>query len=47
MIEYEGKNFELKFNISRVELIEQQTELPTLVQMHKTRGNHGETAERT
>lgn len=41
MIEYEGKNFELKFNIGRVELIEQQTEMPTLVQIQKTGGMLG------
>lgn len=41
MFEYEGKNFELKFNIGRVELIEQQTEMPTLVQMKRTGGMLG------
>lgn len=41
MIEYDGKSFVLKFNIGRVELIEQQTNMPTLVQMKRTEGMLG------
>lgn len=41
MIEYDGKKFELKFNLGRLEMIEQQTEMPTLVQMRRTDGMLG------
>lgn len=38
MFEYDGKNFELKFNINRIELIEEQTQMPTLIQVQRTSG---------
>ncbi len=41
MIEYDGKKFELKVNLGRVEMIEQQTAMPTLFQMRRTDGMLG------
>ena len=38
MFEYDGKNFVLKYNVNRVELIEDQTDLPSLVQIQRTSG---------
>lgn len=41
MFEIGEKNFELKYSIGRIELIEQQTEMPTLVQLQRTSGMLG------
>ena len=38
MIEYNNKNYILKYNIKRIEMIEQVTEMPTLAELRKTGG---------
>lgn len=41
MIKFGEKNYVLKFNISRIEMIETQTSMPTLAQIRKTNGYFG------
>lgn len=41
MIKYEGKEYELKYNMQRIELIEAQTSMPTMAQISKTGGYFG------
>ncbi len=38
MIEYDKKKYELKYNLKRVEMIENTTGMPTLAEMQKNRG---------
>lgn len=38
MIEYGEKQYELKYNLKRVEMIENTTGMPTLAEMQKNRG---------
>ena len=41
MIEYGGKNYVLKFNMKRIEMIESVTSMPTLAGLRRTGGMFG------
>lgn len=41
MILYDNKEYELKYNMQRIELIESQTSMPTMAQISKTGGYFG------
>lgn len=36
--EFEGKQYELKFNMKRIEMIESVTDMPTMAALHKYQG---------
>ena len=38
MIEYDGKNYVLKYNMKRIEMIESVTNMPTLAEIKRTEG---------
>lgn len=38
MIEYDGKNYVLKYNMKRIEMIESVTNMPTLAEIKRTGG---------
>lgn len=38
MFEFEGKEYTLKFNMKRIELIEERTEMPTIANIRRTGG---------
>ena len=38
MITYDGKNYVLKYNMKRIEMIEGVTNMPTLADLQRTRG---------
>ena len=38
MFEFEGKQYELKFNMQRIEMIESVTKMPTLASINKNSG---------
>ena len=41
MLKYNEKNYELKYNLKRIEMIEAQTALPTMAQIKQTSGYFG------
>ena len=41
MIEYDGKNYVLKYNMKRIEMIESVTNMPTLAEIKRTGGMLG------
>lgn len=44
MIEVNGKEYELKYNLKRIELIESVTGMPTMAELQRTRGMIGVTS---
>lgn len=43
MIEYNGKQYVLKYNLKRIEMIESVTNMPTMAEIQRTRGYLGVT----
>lgn len=41
MIEYDGKNYVLKYNQKRIEMIEAVTNMPTMAELRRTQGYLG------
>ena len=41
MVEYNGKEYELKYNLKRIEMIEAVTNMPTMAELRKTYGYLG------
>ena len=41
MIRYDGKNYDLKYNMKRIEIIEEVTDMPTLAELRRTGGMFG------
>lgn len=46
-IEVNGKEYELKYNLKRIELIESATNMPTMAEIQRTRGYFGVTSLKT
>lgn len=47
MVEYNGKKYELKYNLKRIEMIESVTNMPTMAEIQRTRGYLGVAALKT
>ena len=41
MLEINGKKYELKYNLKRIELIESVTDMPTMAELQRTKGMLG------